>query len=193
MFGGSFDPIHVGHLIAASEALRQLSLDVVLFLPARQPPHKPGQKLADDHHRCAMIELAIAGRPEFQLSGIDLQFDGPSYSADLVERISRSLPDQELFFIIGGDSMRDFHTWYEPHRIAELTTIVVARRSNAPYDLEDVVAQTPTLEGRIKEVQMPLIDISSTTIRQRVSVGEHFWYQVPLDVERYIELHGLYR
>lgn len=192
LLGGSFDPIHVAHLILASEALRQLDLHKVLFLPASRPPHKHDRDLTADEHRCAMIELAIAERSAFELSTADLIPGGPSYSADLVERIGDASPQAELFFIIGGDSLRDFHSWHEPHRITARATIVVAGRPGADYDLVTVLQQTPSLRGRLVELQSPLVEVSSTAIRQRIREHEIYWYQVPLAVERYISEHALY-
>lgn len=193
LFGGSFDPIHMGHLIIASEALQQLSLDEVFFLPAGRPPHKPDQQLAADRDRVAMIDLAIAGRPAFSLSDIDLGQDRPSYSAELVERMATIHRGNALFFIIGSDSLRDFHTWYQPHRITALATVAVVPRPGVVYQLSDVLTRTPSLQGNLQLLAMPLIDISSTEIRRRAGCGEHFWYQVPIDVEAYILRHALYR
>ncbi len=193
LFGGTFDPIHVGHLIMAAEAVAQLDLDEVLFLPAGQPPHKPGQAISPDRDRSAMIELAIAGREMFTLSRIDLDQDGPSYSAELVERVASMEAGAELFFIIGSDSLRDFHTWFEPSRITARATIAVLPRPGAGYDLDTVLRQVPSLRDRLELLTMPLIAISSTEIRQRAAAGEPYWYQVPVEVEAYIEMRSLYR
>ncbi|MCC6945846.1 MAG: nicotinate-nucleotide adenylyltransferase [Thermomicrobiales bacterium] len=193
LFGGTFDPIHTGHLIMASEALAQLELDEVLFLPAGQPPHKPEQTISSDEDRSTMIDLAIAGRPAFSLSAIDLGGEGPSYSADLVERIAENEPESELFFIIGSDSLRDFHTWFQPRRITARATIAVLPRPGATFDLDTVLKRTPSLRGRLQLLSMPLIEISSTDIRKRAAAGMPFWYQVPEEVEAYIAERGLYR
>lgn len=193
LFGGTFDPIHTGHLIMASEALRQLDLDQVVFLPAGQPPHKPDARISSDRDRSAMIELAIAGRNVFTLSRIDLDQEGPSYSAELVERVVKMEPGSDLFFIIGADSLRDFHTWHQPERITARATIVVMPRPGVSYELETVLRDTPSLRGNLEILSMPLIEISSTEIRERTARGEPFWYQVPPDVEIYIEMSGLYR
>ena len=193
LFGGTFDPIHTAHLIMASEALAQLGLDEVLFLPAGQPPHKPGLTISADSDRSAMIELAIAGRDQFALSRIDLDQDGQSYSALLVERIAAAAPDADVFFIMGSDSLRDFHTWFEPHRVTAQATIAVLPRPGAEYDLDTVLDQTPSLRGRLELLSMPLLEISSTDIRRRVAEGISIWYQVPAEVEAYIEMSQLYR
>lgn len=192
IFGGTFDPIHTGHLIIASEAMRQVGLDHIVFVPSGRPPHKPDQILSSDSARRMMVELAIEHRAEFSISDVEMRRPGPNYSMDLVDYFHRTNPDADLFFILGADSLRDFHSWREPHRIVERATILVAPRPGVPIDLNLAITSTPGLRGRVEVITMPLIEISSTDIRERSRQGVSFWYQVPFRVEKFIEEHGLY-
>ncbi len=192
ILGGTFDPVHTGHLIIASEAMRQAELDEVVFVPAGRPPHKPNAVLSSNSARLEMLQIAIEQRPEFSISDVDLRRPGPNYSADLLDVFRTEHPAAQLFFIIGADSLRDFHTWREPHRIVEHACLIVAPRPGVTIDLAQAMERTPRLEGRVQVVSMPLIEISSTEIRKRSRHGESYWYQVPLDVEKYIERHRLY-
>jgi len=193
VFGGTFDPVHIGHLVVATEALAALRLDKVQFVLAGTPPHKPGQIVSSNEHRSAMLELAIAGRPGFELSDADLRREGPSYSADLLRAFRAEHPQDELYFIIGADSLRDFHTWQQPASIPKLAIIAVAGRPGVELDIDSAAALTPELAGRIVAIPIPEIGVSSTDIRQRVQNGRQIWFQTPIAVEQYIADHGLYR
>lgn len=192
IFGGTFDPVHIGHLIVASYALHFLRLNKVLFVPAGRPPHKPGQIVSSDEDRWAMLDLAIAGRPGFELSDADLRRDGPSYTIDLLESLRNADLQDQLYFIIGADSLRDFHTWRQPEAIPTLATIAVAGRPRVEIDIAAASQLTPGLAGRIVQIDIPLIEVSATCIRERVRTGRPIWYQTPEAVERYINEHGLY-
>jgi nicotinate-nucleotide adenylyltransferase len=192
VFGGTFDPVHVGHLLVATYALDTLNLDKLLFVPAGRPPHKPGQIVSLDADRWAMLELAIAGRPGFELSDADLVREGPSYTVDLLERLANSFDNDQLYFVIGADALRDFHMWHQPASIPALATIAVAGRPGVEVDIAAAVHLTPALRGRVVEIGIPLIDVSATTIRERVRDGRPIWYQTPQPVEQYIVEHGLY-
>jgi nicotinate-nucleotide adenylyltransferase len=193
VFGGTFDPVHLGHLIIAEELRYRLRLDCVLFLPARQPPHKTDREITPEAHRVAMLQLALAGNPSFTLSTVDLDRPGPSYTADSLEILHQDFPESTLFFLMGQDSLRDLPTWHDPNRIARQAYLAVALRPDVTLDVEAVVRQVPEARGRIEMVSVPLIGISSQSIRQRVREGLPIRYQVPLEVERYIEQQGLYR
>jgi len=193
VFGGTFDPIHIGHLIVAAEAVQALHLETLLFAPAGQPPHKPDVRISPAAHRVSMIEIAIRERPHFGLSEIDLHRPGLSYSVDLLARLQDEYPRSDLFYLIGADSLRDLHTWYEPERIPALATLVVAGRPGVTVQAAEVVRAIPSLEGRILFIDTPLIDISSTDIRDRVHSSRPIWRQVPREVENYIATHNLYR
>jgi nicotinate-nucleotide adenylyltransferase len=194
ILGGTFDPIHIGHLVAAGEVRATLALDRVVFMPAGHPPHKQTQPITPVHHRLRMIALAIAGRPEFELSALDLAGDVPSYTADLLARVrARWGGAPELFFVMGEDSLRDFPRWREPGRIAALARLAVVTRPRVEADLEAVVRAVPALAGRIHCVPMPQLDIASHDLRARVAAGRPIAYQVPRAVEDYIAAEGLYR
>jgi nicotinate-nucleotide adenylyltransferase len=197
IFGGTFDPIHLGHLILAENCREACRLDRVLFIPAGQPPHKADRQITLGRARLEMVELAIAGHAAFAVSSIELDRDGPSYSADTLAALAREYPGADLFFLIGSDSLADLPMWYQPARIAELATIVVATRPGiARPDLSPLrgILKPDAIE-RIDQhvVQIPLIQISSSMIRARVAAGQSIRFLVPRAVECYIETHGLHR
>lgn len=193
VFGGTFDPPHLGHLIIAQDLMIHTGLDRVLFLPTRTPPHKSAAGVSDAQHRLSMLELALADDPRFAISRVDLDRPAPSYTADSLEILGREYPNAALFFLMGADSLRDLPLWHEPDRIARQTRFVVARRPGVELDPDEVVRQVPEAEGKIEIVDIPLIDISSRELRRRVRQGFPIRYYVPTAVERYVEEHGLYR
>jgi len=192
ILGGTFDPVHLGHLIVATELRHALDLDRLLIVPAGRPPHKTAQEVADDDDRLAMLRLATAAAPDLEVSTLDLDQGGLSYTADLLVRLRENLGEAELWFLMGNDSLRDFPNWHEPRRILELARLGVAARLGAPVDLEQVYAAVPNARGRVRLVATPLIGISSREIRRRLRDGEPIRYQVPRAVERYIRERGLY-
>jgi len=189
ILGGSFDPIHFGHLIMAENACDQLGLDAVVFAPAGSPPHKPDQQLAPGLDRLAMIRAAIEERDEFTISTIDMDRDGPSYTWKLLERYTGDHPEAVVHFVMGGDSLQDFATWSRPERVLELARIAVIERPGFVSNVPDV----PGLKERIDVIETPLCDVSSTDIRQRVATGKSIRYLVPEAVREYIAARGLYR
>lgn len=195
VLGGTFDPIHHGHLVAAEEVWAKLQLSCVLFVPAGQPPHKLGRVISPAVHRVAMIELGIAGSPHFLLSRVDVERAGPSYSVDMLAALQRQWgPAAELYFIIGFDSLADLLTWHDPARLVQLCHVVaVTRPGYRWYDLAGLEAAIPQARQRIEIVEIPQLDISSSDLRQRVAEGRPITYQVPRAVERYIEKQGLYK
>ena len=192
VFGGTFDPVHLGHLIVAADLQHALNLDRLLFVPAGRPPHKNADIVSDDADRLAMLELAIAGTPSFEISSADLDRGGPSYTADLLETLSMTLGPADLVFIMGADSLRDLPNWHDPARIARLARLGVARRPGVAVDLTAVLAAVPEARNRIDLVESPLIGISSTDLRRRVEKGEPITFQIPAAVEHYIFDRGLY-
>lgn len=193
VFGGSFDPIHVGHLIIAEILMFRLELERVLFLPAGRPPHKPEQELAADHHRMAMLELAIGGYEPFEICTIDLDRPGSSYTATTLEILKDTLdPETDIVFLMGQDSLRDFPTWYQPEKIATLARLGVALRPNVTVSVSDIEAKVPETTGRIHLIDVPLIELSSREIRRQIGAGEPFHFQLPAGVANYITRHGLY-
>ncbi|MFC2036849.1 nicotinate-nucleotide adenylyltransferase [Chloroflexota bacterium] len=193
ILGGTFDPIHDGHLVAAEETRYQLDLDRVLFVPAGVPPHKPDRPISPAHHRLRMIELAIAGRPHFAISRVDVDRPGPCYTVDTLQLLrtewGRSIA---FFFVAGADSLNEFATWYQPQRVIELSELAVVGRPGVELDRAQLERQLPGLSSRIHWIQMPLLEISSSALRARVRAGRSISYLVPEAVEAYVLDHGLY-
>jgi nicotinate-nucleotide adenylyltransferase len=194
VFGGTFDPIHIGHLIIAEVFRVRLRLDEIRFLPAGRPPHKPDQMLSSDGDRVSMLELAIAGSAHYSISRLDIDRAGPSYTADTVEMLRRDLPSKtELYFLMGHDSLRDLPTWHDPERIIEHARLGVALRPGVSVRLDDIYAAIPACVGRIELIDVPLIGISSSEVRQAVRNAGPFRYQVLPSIADYIDARGLYR
>ena len=194
VLGGTFDPVHRGHLALAGTARDKLGLGRVLFVPAGQPWRKPGRRIGPDEHRLAMLSLALEGEPVFQVSTLELERSGPSYTADTLEALHADRPDDELVFILGEDALLDLPNWVRPWRILELAKLAVARRADvAPEALDDVKRRLPGLLERVVWLKMPLVTVSATEIRARVREGLPIGEMVPSKVEDYIREHGLYR
>jgi nicotinate-nucleotide adenylyltransferase len=182
----------MGHLIMAENAMEQMSLDGVIFVPAANPPHKSHRQLAAAEDRVRMVELAIQDREGFSCSRLDVDLDEPSYTWKLLERFERLCPGTDMTFIMGEDSLRDFGSWARPERVLELARLAVIRR---PGDGEarPETFPVPGLGERLSFVESPMCDISSTEIRERIGQHRTVRYLVPEVVRRYIEDHGLYR
>ena len=188
LFGGTFDPIHLGHLILAESCREAMRLDRVLFVVAGQPPHKPGGRTHVDH-RIEMARIATAGHPAFEVSEIEARPTGPNYSFETLEKIRSERPDDDLFFLIGEDSLADLPQWRRPERIAELATIVAVNRPGINAPLPDLGPTARTIE----RVEVPPIGIASHDLRKRVAEGRSIRYLVPRGVEAYIAEQKLYR
>jgi nicotinate-nucleotide adenylyltransferase len=194
ILGGTFDPIHHGHLVAAEEAHLQLALDQVCFLPAGNPPHKPNRPISPAPHRLRMIELAIEDKPHFAISRMDVERPGPCYTVDTLELLRAEWGAQpRIVFIMGADSLADILTWYQPQRLLELCELAVVGRPRVEMDLPRLERQLPGLIERVHWVQMPCLEISSSDLRARVREGLSISYLVPPAVEAYIKEQGLYR
>jgi nicotinate-nucleotide adenylyltransferase len=193
ILGGTFDPIHIGHLIIASEFRAELELSEVRFVPAGDPPHKPEQRLSPVANRLRMIELAIEQHAEFAIDRVELERTGPSYTKDTLALLKQREPAACFVFLMGADSLRDLSTWRDPTRILELAELGVAARPDVAVDLDAVVEALPNARGRITTINVPLIGISSREIRQRVATGRPISFLVPATVERFILDQGLYR
>jgi nicotinate-nucleotide adenylyltransferase len=196
ILGGTFDPPHIGHLILAEETRLALALEQVLFVPAGAPWRKAGQELSPREHRLAMVRLAVDDNPHFAVSTLEIDRQGPSYTADtMAELREQSGRETELFFIMGADSLADFPHWHEPQRILELARLAVAERPE-PEDvgLEEGLAEdlARAMGERVLWLRMPLIAISASAVRERVRQGLSIRYWVPTAVEEYIRRHGLY-
>ena len=193
VLGGTFDPVHVAHLVLGEVAREDLGLDRVLFVPAGQPWRKSGREIAAATDRIAMLRLATAGNSAFGVSTVEMDRDGPSYTEVTLEALLKEYgKSTELFFVLGRDSLADFPHWHDPQRIAELATLVVADRDAAGVSSE-LEPALPGIVARLCWVRMPRIDIDSTGIRNRVREGRSIRYRVPDGVASYIEERGLYR
>jgi nicotinate-nucleotide adenylyltransferase len=181
VFGGTFDPVHVGHLAIANAALESVPLDRVVFVLARRSPLKERGPVAPEADRLRMLEQAVAGERRFAVSRIELDREGPSYTVDTLERLAG---DDDLFLILGSDAVADFPRWKEPERIAKLATLVVADRPGAPARLGD---------APIVAFDAPRLDISSRELRSRAARGLSLRYLVPEAAWQHIEARGLYR
>lgn len=195
IYGGTFDPIHVAHLVLAEQCREQCQLDEVWFVPAAEPPHKLSNAISPAKDRCEMIQFAIAGHPAFRLNTIELERSGPSFTVTTLEQLTEKNPSVELFLLIGADSLRDLAHWRSPRRILELSTVVAVNRGDRPLpdrsDLRTVVGAAA--DDRISVVTMPGMEVSSTDIRARVRDDRSIRYLVPRAVEMYIHQHRLYR
>lgn len=191
MLGGTFDPIHIGHLVVADNALQQLGLERLLFVPAGVPPHKRDQAISSKADRKAMIEIAISGRREFDVSDIDLSREGPSFTAELLERIDAEFAPAELFFVMGADSLRDFATWSRPETILQIAQLAVARRPGVEIS-DSILDAVAGLGERIRLLDSPLSHVSSTDLRLRLRRGQTVRYLIPQDVHDYIVEQKLY-
>ena len=192
LFGGTFDPIHLGHLILAEQCREACRLDLIWFVVTGAPPHKPGERTPVTH-RLEMARIAVAGHTSFAVSEIEAMSPGPHYSVETLASIRRDQPDAELFFLIGADSLTDLPFWREPARIARLATIVVVNR---PGPEEIGPAKLPDLgpgSQPLLSVTIPPIGIASTDLRRRLAEGRSIRYMVPRGVEAYIDAHRLYR
>ncbi len=194
VLGGTFDPVHRGHIVIAEETRNQLQLAEVIFMPAAQTPLKEYGSISAVEHRIQMVRLAIAGYPYFRLSTVETERPGPSYTADTIVEMRNKLgADDELFFIIGLGSLAQFPLWKEPSRIVQACKLVaVSRPGYSLPDLNSLEAAVPGLLRKLIVLDKPEIDISATEIRKRVARGLSVRHLVPEPVADYIEQHKLY-
>jgi nicotinate-nucleotide adenylyltransferase len=192
ILGGTFNPPHLGHLVCAQEAYRELELDRVMLIPARIPPHKPVEHEPGPEHRLRLCQLATEDDDRFTVSELELERDGPSYTVDTLVQLSSQAPNNELFLIVGGDIAAGLTKWHRPERVLELATLAIAKRRGTTRD--SVEQSLAGLRGgdRARFFRMPRIGVSSTMIRRRVAAGQPIRYLVPDRVVEYIERHQLY-
>jgi nicotinate-nucleotide adenylyltransferase len=183
LFGGSFDPVHHGHLIVGQVAAEKLSLDSLRFVPAREQPFKTGQHGTSSEHRAAMLSLAVAGTPGFSVERAELKRAGPSYTVDTLRHLREREPGAEFVLLLGADAAADLPAWKEAGRVAELARIAVFARPGSPL---------PDLPWITAVVEVPAIDISATEVRRRAHRGLPLQYWVPDAVAEYIATHRLY-
>ena len=190
LMGGTFDPIHAGHILAAEAALAQLQLDQVLFVPTGRPWMKEGTEISPACHRMKMTSLAVSDNPRFSVSSIEVDREGPTYTVDTLEELTREDPSRELFLIVGADAVANIGRWKNPERILELCTLVAVPRPGYCASL-GLSGQKGT--DRIIYLESPQTAVSATEVRERVSRGLPVADSVPEAVEAYIRQHGLYQ
>jgi nicotinate-nucleotide adenylyltransferase len=198
ILGGTFDPIHYGHLVIAQEVREALSLDRVLFVPAAVPPHKIGLSITPAEHRAAMVELAIAGNPGFAVSRIELEREGPSYTADTLETLAGEAARQgvarDLFFILSAEALAGLAGWHDPDRILSMCRLAVVQRPGTPLPTkQELGARFGDRADRIMLVETVPLAHSASAVRARAAAGRSIRYLVPPAVEAYICDHRLYR
>lgn len=192
IFGGSFDPPHLGHLILAESARSALRLDQVLFVPAADPPHKRGLPMTPAVHRVEMVRRAIANNADFALSDLDLTRPGPHYTVELLRLMGSAYPSAELYFLMGGDSLRDLPTWRDPAGIIAQVPLAVMARPGAQPDMAALETLIPGLSQRVMLIDAPEVAISATLIRDRCRAGQSIRYLVPDSVAQYITAQAIY-
>lgn len=193
--GGTFNPIHIGHLILAEQAYEQYKLDCVLFMPSKKPPHKPNQELESDIHRKKMVELSIQDNSHFILSTLELERDSTTYTVDTMRELKKNNPNTEYYFIIGGDSLFQLETWREPAEIMKHTRILAASRYHIPnQEIQNQIDYLKkTYQGWISLLEIPTIDISSKMLRHSLQIGKSVTYYMKESVIEYIRKHNLYQ
>lgn len=194
IMGGTFNPIHMGHLILAEEAYQQMKLEKVFFMPSKQPPHKPNMIIAPQLHRKNMVSLAIKGNPHFELSTIELEREGVTYTADTLEILTSQNPEIQYYFIIGADSLFQLESWREPEKIMKLSSLLAASRYHLPE--EELMAQirylTKEYSAQISLLYMPCIELSSEFLRNQLKEKREVRYYIPEAVSDYIKKNQLY-
>jgi nicotinate-nucleotide adenylyltransferase len=194
VFGGTFDPPHIGHLILAAEACQDLGFDRLLWVLTPVPPHKLDQRVRPLKHRLAMLELAIADNPKFELSRIEMDRPGPHYTVDTMRLLADERPSADLILLIGGDSLRDLPTWHRPaDLVAACHEIGVIRRPGDSVDLSEWEGQVPGTQAKVQFIDTPLLEISSSAIRHRIRENLPFRYYLSPPVYEYILKHHLYQ
>lgn len=194
IFGGTFDPPHLGHLILASESLSQLSLDRLLWILTPSPPHKPGDPISPLSQRIDMLRRATADEPRFEICKVEMDRPGPHYTVDTLRLLKKQDASRNLVFLMGGDSLRNLPTWREPQQLLALCAAIgVMRRPGDEVNLNVLESQIPGLSAKVRFVDVPLLEISSSQVRERVARNSMFRYYLHPDVYAYILQHKLYR
>ncbi len=191
VLGGTFDPIHIGHLIVAEEARIKLGLEEVLFVPAGEPWLKQDRDVTPAIHRVEMVRRAIADNPDFKLSTLEVDRSGPSYTVDTLQALQEQLSETSLFFVLGRDTLAELPLWKEPRKVIQLCRLVVPPRLGS-RDLRHLEESMPGLMTRVVQLDMPVIGISSSGIRHRLAQGMSVRYLVPPGVEAYITEQRIY-
>jgi nicotinate-nucleotide adenylyltransferase len=192
ILGGAFNPPHIGHLVCAQEALVQLELDKVVFMPFGQPPHRELEDDPGPEARLELVELAVGEDSRFEMSRLEVDRSGPSYTADTLRELRDKSPDEELFLVLGGDQAAALPRWHEPETVLSLATVAVVERSNWSRNAIGITVGRMPGAQRIRYLDMPIIQVSSSAIRRRVRSGQPIRYLVPDSVADHIEAKGLY-
>lgn len=195
ILGGSFDPVHYGHLLLAQYALEELGLHGVLFMPAKQPPHKEGDQLSSFEDRLAMLKIAFEGKAEFDITTVEQEREGPSYTYDTLRLLRQEQPETEFVFLIGADSLMTLEKWYRAEDLLREFSFAVAPRPGRSKEEIQFVAKAleEKYASSLKVIDSPYIEISSTALRKRVREGKSLLYHVPGKVREYIEEKKLYQ
>jgi nicotinate-nucleotide adenylyltransferase len=194
IFGGTFDPPHLGHLILSEEAFHHLELDRLLWVLTADPPHKQGHPITPLETRLALVHAAIDDNPCFELSRVDIDRPGPHFSVDTVRLLAREYPNAELYYLIGGDSLHDLPTWHTPQELLrEVTALGVMRRPGDHVDLAGLEQAVPGVTEKVRFIDAPLLEISSSQIRARVTAGMPYRYFLPERVYQYVRSLRLYQ
>ena len=193
IFGGTFDPPHIGHQILAAEAYDQLSLDRVLWVLTPNPPHKQDQVVSPLKKRLQMVEAAISENDFFELSRVEIDRPPPHYTVDTIKLLAQQYPNAELYYLVGGDSLIDIHTWHIPDEfVLACDGIGIMCRPGEEIELRNLETQTPGISEKLYFIDAPLLEISSSKIRKRVRMGETYRYYVPPKIYRLIREQRLY-
>lgn len=193
IYGGSFDPVHTGHLWIAEAAREQLTLDEVRWIPAATSPLKRGGPIAGDDDRLQMVRLAVSGNANFVVDDRELRRGDVSFTVDTIAELASEMADAELFLIIGSDSLASFDRWHQPARLLSMVTLAVIQRGgDPPIDFAVIEPFEAESTDRHVVVTMPVIEVSSTNLRTRIATGRSIRYQVPAPVEAMIRANGLY-
>jgi nicotinate-nucleotide adenylyltransferase len=193
IFGGTFDPPHVGHLILADEARSQLELDQVFWVLTPFPPHKQDIHITSLDIRLEMLKLTIWDDPDFVVSRVEMDREGPHYAVDTMKGLSKMYPDSELIYLMGGDSLKDLTTWHRPSAfVAACNKLGVMGRPGSKPDLSKLEKQIPGIGEKVRLIEAPMLEISSSEIRQRITAGRPFRHFLTPEVYRFIVERGLY-
>ncbi|MCJ7700356.1 MAG: nicotinate-nucleotide adenylyltransferase [Anaerolineales bacterium] len=193
IFGGTFDPPHIGHLILAAEALDQLSLDRVLWVLTLEPPHKQGWAITPLQHRLDMVLAAIGKDPFFELSRVEIDRDPPHYAVDTVRLLGQKYPNAELVYLMGGDSLKNLPGWYKPEEfVNQCHSLGVMRRAGSKIELNNLENQIPGITSKVEFMDTPGTDISASNIRERIRDRHHYQYFLPSAVYEIIQNCNLY-
>ena len=195
IFGGAFDPIHVGHLILAERVRDDAQLDLVRFVPSYKPPHKDDRRLTRFEARCDMVTLATTGQPAFVLDAIEKELPPPSYTVNTLRELALRHPGDTFSLILGADSLHDLPTWYEPRELLRLAELIVVPRPGVELVTADALAASLGVgvgEVRLRVVECPLMGVASRDLRRRVAGGKSVRFLVPRAVEEFVRERGLY-